>query len=187
MQVGYDKYLVDRFLRELGVDIEGAYALYFVAESVDAVGQVRREGVDIDNAAPDGKLSRFIDIVDPFEAVAREKVGNVGEVAFLAFGQPQGVAVQLFVRGHLFAQSLGVGNHEKRRAGLLQTVDGVGAENVGGGVDLSVFQRPFVARGEEEYPFVAPYLGQVVVEIACLFGVVGNEQDGGSALGNPRE
>ena len=75
LQIGNDKNLIDGILRKLGVDIESAYAFYFIAERIDAIGKIGRKRINVDDTAPDGKLSRLINVIDPLETITRKKVG----------------------------------------------------------------------------------------------------------------
>ena len=166
----------------LSFGLEGADALHLVAEEVDAVGVFGGEGEDVDDAAAQGVLSGFVDVVDALEAVAVEDFGDEGHVYPFMSVELQGLVGQFGTGDDFLGQRVGIGDDAEGSAGLLQAAQHLGAQYLVGGVLLSVLDGSAEGGGEEEHVVVAQHLHEVVVEVACLFQVAQYEGIGAVAL-----
>ena len=86
-QIGYDKKLLHTLLGELALYLKGAQTLHLVTKEVDAVGILRREGEDVNDASAQGILSRLIDIIYAFKAVATQHLGHKVHIHLLPLMQ----------------------------------------------------------------------------------------------------
>ena len=174
-EVGHDDDAVLPVLRQLRLYLEGADALHLVAEEVDAVGILRGEGEDVDDAAAHGILAGFVDIIHALEAVAVQHLGDEGHVHPLVGVQLQGLVGQFGARHHLLGQGVGIGDDAEGRVGPLQAAQHLGAQYLVGGILLPVLDGAAERRGEEQHFRIAQHLHQVVIEIAGFFHIAQDE------------
>ena len=139
---------VEFALGELGLDVECADRLDFIAEEVDAVGEFRRITEYVDYRSADGEVARFVYIVHLAESVGEKPFAGVVEVDFLACGQPERMGRQVGLAGHLLGDGLGVGDYGTQRlvGGVAQAVERLDAHNLRWRVDPAVFNIAFVGR-----------------------------------------
>ena len=176
-EVGHDDHALLLLLGQLRLHLEGAQALHLVAEEVDAEGVFAGEGKYVDDAASDGILAGFIDIVGMLKAVAVEHLGDERHVHLLAHVEGKRLLLEFTLRHHLLGQRVGEGDDAQAAAVLLQTAEHLGAEDFVGGVLLAVLDGAAEGRREEEHLPVAQHLHQVVVEVTRLLAVAQHKDE----------
>ena len=181
--VGGDVDAVEARLRELGLDVEGAYRVNLVAEEVEAEGQLARVAEDVEDGASHGKLPRLVYIVDLAEAYLAQPYLQGGEVAGGAALQRYGVAVDVGPRRHALGQCLGVCHHDAQGRVGGYAAQGLGAEYDGGRVGLAVAYVALVSRGHEGDGGLAQQAGEVKEYVSGIVGVGADHQHGGGACG----
>ena len=164
--------------RELGLYLEGTYAVYVIAEEVDTVGVFRRETVDIDDAAPHGKLPGFIDVVGTLETKVQEDILQDGNIHRLALLQPERLVGEFLVADDQLAQGIGEGHDKERQHTAGELAQHLSAQDFVGGILLAVFHGSAEGTGEEEDALLAQHLHQVMVEVATLLLVVSHKDKG---------
>ena len=178
-QFGHDVGRLPYFLRELALDVEGAYGVNLIAEEVDAEGQLAAVGVDIDDAASLCELSRFVDIVLLLHAPLPHLFHQFVGFHLVAHIEVYGLVLESFFRHHELAERLGA-RHDDESVGLgvafgcgpCQPCQHLGAQYSVGRIALRILHRPAVGRRVEEHLVLPQYLEQVVVEIAGLLGIL---------------
>ena len=75
---------VQFIFRQLALDIEAADGFYLIPEKVDTIGKLERIGEYVEDTTTDGILSRFVNIIDLFKAIAVEYVCDEHIVEFLS-------------------------------------------------------------------------------------------------------
>ena len=164
-------------LRELCIHLESTDTVYLIAKKVDAVGIFGCIGEHIDNATTQGILPRLIDIVHPLEAEVRQDIHNSIDFRMSTHFQFQCTAGEFTARHDFLCHRFGT-SHDTHVVSLLNAAQHLGTENLVSGVFLSVLNGPTIRRRKEQDIFLAIDLRQVVVEIARLFHVVQDKDDG---------
>ena len=181
LQFGHDEHLLLTLHRQLRLHLEGADGVDLVVEEIDAEGPLVRETVDIHDAAADGELTWFVDVVDTQESEVEERLLHIADVGLLPPAEVQRLLRHLLLRGHQFGQGLRVGYDEEEgrgSGGRGNAAEHLGAEDFVGGIALTVLHGTAERTGEEEHAVVAQDLHQVVIEVTGLLAVVGNKQIG---------
>ena len=111
-QVGTQRNLRELTHGELAVDLEAAYTLHFVIEEVQAIGELRGEGIDIHDAPTQGKLPRLIDIVHTLEAPAKELVTELVTLDDAPWTQDKWLFLSATLLGDPFHQRLWIGHED---------------------------------------------------------------------------
>ena len=173
------------------MDFKCADAVHLVAEEIDAERVLRAVGKDVENAATNGILTRFVDVIHELEAQFVELFPHQLDVLQVADMQGLRAFVEHFLRDDQLAQGFRMRHDEEERgrrrlrvrcsgygrgAERGQPTEHLGAQNLVGSVALTVFHRPPEAGRQEKHLLGAQHLRQVVIEIACLFGVVQHEK-----------
>ena len=174
-QLGHNLYLLPLVLRQLVLHVEGADGVYLVTEEVDAEGIFATVGIDVEDASPDGKLSRLIHIVGLLEAKLPQGMDDSGQRHLLRHGETEDPVVQVLLAHHQFCEGIGIGDDVDGMVGR-EACQHLGAENLIGSILLSVFHGAPVTGWKEESPLLPHHLGEVVVEIARLVGIVQHKQ-----------
>ena len=157
---------------ELVVYLEGADAVHLIAKEVDAVWQFVREGIDVDDAATNGKLPRLIDVIRPVEAEAEQRLLHEHDIHPLPYAQAQSLLAEFLLRYNKFGESLGVRHDEERQTSCRESGEHFRSEDFLSGIALAELDGSLVAAWEEEHLVVAQESRQVVIEIASLFLVI---------------
>ena len=111
-QVGTQRNLRELTHGELTVDLEAAYALHLIIEEVQAVGELRGEGIDIHDAPTQGKLPRLIDVVHTLEAPAEELVTELVTLDDAPWTQDKWLFLCTALLGDPFHQRLWIGHKD---------------------------------------------------------------------------
>ena len=157
---------------ELVVHLEGADAVHLIAKEVDAVWQLVREGIDVDDAATNGKLPRLIDVIRPVEAEAEQRLLHEHDIHPLPYAQAQSLLAEFLFRYNKFGESLGVRHDEERQTSCRESGKHFRSEDFLSGIALAELDGSLVAAWEEEHLVVAQESRQVVIEIASLFLII---------------
>ena len=167
---------VELLLRELGLDIEGADAVDLVTEEVDAVRQFVTEREHIQDGAAQGKLPRLIHIIHLAETEVAQAAASVGEVECGVHLDVDGGLIHHLAGAHLLGKRLGESHYTVQFALRVPLAEHLGAQYLVGRVNLPVLDVALVARGEDEHLLVAHNLAQVVIDVARLVEVVGDDE-----------
>ena len=173
-EFGHDVHLLPPFSRQLVLHLKGADGVDVVAEEVDTIRIFASVGVDIEDAATQGKLAGLIDIVHTLKLQFTQQDHHLRHVYRLPHRQVQAPIVQLLLVDHQFGQCLRVGHHIEQGT-LGQTGNAgkhLGTQYLAGCIALPIFYRAAIARRKEEHLLLPHGLCQVVVEIACLVGIL---------------
>ena len=96
------------------MDLESADAVHLIAEEVYSVRQLMGEGIDVDDAASDGKLARFVNVVRLVEAEAEQRLLYKHDIYALPYSKLQRLLLELLSGHDELAESLRIGDDEKR-------------------------------------------------------------------------
>ena len=172
-QFGHNLYLLALVLGELCLHLEGADGVNLVAEEVKAEWILRTVGINVDDAAAHGKLSRLIHIVGLGEIELAQPLFQFHDVHLLSGLEHNGPFVEPGLRHHQFAQRLWTGHHiEIAFAVLRYLAQHLGAQYLVGCVALAVFHGASIGGRVEKHLADAEHLGQVVIEIAGFVGIL---------------
>ena len=75
-ELGHDVHAVAAFLRQLVLHLEGADGVDVVAKEVDAEWEFVAIGIDVEDGAAQGKLTRLIDIIDLAETKVAQRLAD---------------------------------------------------------------------------------------------------------------
>ena len=185
LEVRNDLHLVERAGRELRADVERPDRVDLVAEKVDPIGFVVRIGENVDDAAANRVLSRFVDELDPFETAFPQRFLDESGRQIVPSAQLQYAVAQPLPVGDFFGQRLGICAQNQRlvrRAS--QCVERRRALYEARRVLLSVLDRALVARWKEKQPLSARERIEVVVKIARRIPVFGDQDVDASETGD---
>ena len=93
----HDTHAVHLLARELCLHFKGSYGIHLVAEEVNAVGVFVAERIHVEDAAPDGKLPRLVDIVHLLEAECAHRLLHLHDVLLLAHAHAYRAVVEVLV------------------------------------------------------------------------------------------
>ena len=189
-EFGHDLHALLHVFRELGLYVEGADGVDLIAEEVDAERILAAERVDIDDAASLAELAGLVDVVVHLEAEVAQPTGEFAHVEGLAHLHRDGALVEPALGDDQLAQCLRTAHHVGRLSCLpralahrRETGEHLGAQDLIGGLALSVFHRALVGGGEEECPLLPHHLLKVVIEIASALGILEDEEHSGVPAG----
>ncbi len=183
LEFGHDGHGRTDVARQLRLDVERAQRLYLVAEEVGPEREFRRVGVDVENAAADGKLTGLVDVVPAAEPERQQAFLESGEVGGVADGEADGPVVERAARGYPLGHGVGIGHHHPRLpvGRTAQAAQHVGAQYFVGCIALGVFHRPPIGRREKEHLLLTEHLDGIVVKVTGGFGVVHHGQQQAAA------
>ena len=146
------------------------------------------EGIDVDDAASDGKLARFVNVVRLVEAEAEQRLLHKHDIYALPYSKLQRLLLELLSGHDELAESLRIGDDEKRQVACRETRQDFGPQDFLPRIALSELYGSLEAAGEEEHvlrtftPFfvarLAKHLNQVVIEVACFLLIVEDKDVG---------
>ena len=112
-KLGNDLHLFAGVFRQLTVYLEGADGVDVVAKEVDTERQLAAKGIDIEDAATQGKLTWLIDVVDLGETQFTEGLDHRIGIHRIALAQGHGTVVECLLGDDKFSNSLGIGDDER--------------------------------------------------------------------------
>ena len=171
-QLRHDLYPVATFLRQLILHLEGTDGVDVIAEEVNAERIFATVGIDVEDGAAQGKLTRFVDIVHLAETELAQCFLNRRHGDGLVFLQDEGTRIEILFRHHQLCQCFRISHNIAERGLLCKPRKNFGAENLIGGIALGILDGPTITAGEEQHIPVAQQLRQVVIEIARLLGIL---------------
>lgn len=157
---------------ELGLDVESADAVDFVAEEVDTEGDFGGVGEDIEDGAAESELSGLVNVVGLLKAKTAELCLRAGRVGLLVLGETQGARVERGDGHGSLDEGLGIGDDAKGKVSICEAGEHLRAEDDVGVVLLSVFVGAAIRGRKKKRAVVAEYLHDVVAEGCCLVRVV---------------
>ena len=111
-EVGTQRDLCELTYGELAIDLEAAYALHFVIEEVQTVGELGGKGIDVYNAPTQGELPRLIDVVHALEAPGEELVTQVVTLDDVPPMDDEGLFLRATLLGDTLHKGLGIGDED---------------------------------------------------------------------------
>ena len=174
-QIGDNDDILFLLFGKLALHLKRTDALHLISEEIDTERTFGRKGKDIDDTAAHGILPRLVHIIHVLEAVAAQHFRHEVHIHLFARMEFQGFISQLLTGNDFFRQRIRAGNHAKPFLAFLQAAQHFRAENLVGGIFLSVLYGAAEGRGEEQHPFGSQNLCQVVIEIPGFFQIAENK------------
>ena len=174
-EFGHNLHTLTPVARQLVLNAESTYGVYLVTEEVDAERKLAAVGINIENAASNGKLTRLVDIICLHEVEVAQLMRDVHQRHLVSHCELNDTLVEILLRHHHFCQSIGVSNDIEWLRGC-QSCQHLGTQYLVGCILLSVFHSTPVSRRKEESLILPQYLHQVVIEIARLVGIIEHEE-----------
>ena len=166
------------FLAQLRLDVEGAYRVNVVAPKVDAVRQLVAVGEHVKDGAAHAELTWLIHIVGCREAQFSQTRCHLGQVGGTTRTQLHGARLHILAAAHTLGQRLGIGHHPAHHGVVKPAVQHLGAQNLIRRIHLAVFDVALVARRKNQHMLVASQLTQVVVHVSGFIQIVHHNQIG---------
>ena len=110
-ELWHDVHAVAALLRQLVLNLEGADGVDIVAKEIKTKRKLMTVGIDIEDGATQGKLTRFIDIVNLAEAKLTQGLADAVHADALVLCQCQTTGIQLLARHHHLGQCLRIGDN----------------------------------------------------------------------------
>ena len=157
-QFWYNAHLLQLVFRQLRLHLKGTDGVDIVTKQVDTEWQLIAEAVNIEDAATQGKLARFIDIVYLQKSQVAQLPCRFVSIYRFTHAKHHRPLVQLFLRNNEFGNGLWVSddkptpNPSQREGSLSRKFrQHLGAKNLVGTVALSILDGTTIAGGEEEH------------------------------------
>ena len=176
--VGDNRDAVESLFGKLGFDVERTYRVDFVAEEVDAVRQLVGVAEDVEYRAAHGEVAGFIDIIYLGEPVVAQPFLRLCQVNNAADADTEGVVGDGLARGGALGKRLGICDDEAQVAVVGDAAESLGAQNLRGRVDLTVFDVAFIARREYRDGLLADEAREVEIEISGIVGRIADDEHG---------
>ena len=112
-QFRYYLHLFTLIFRQLGVNLESTDRVYIITKKINTIWKLTTIGIDIKNAASQGKLSWLIDIVNLLKSPFTQGLGSSISIQHVPLTKHQRPIIQYFLRNNQFSYSLWIGNDEK--------------------------------------------------------------------------
>ena len=175
---GNDAKVRNRMVRQLSLYVEDADTLDLVTKEVDAERLLVRVTEHVHDAATHGVLTRLIDIVNALESKCIQLVFEVAEIECHTHSNRQRVFRHLLSADDTFCKRFGIGDDSNNAVvrRMAQLREHLCTQHLISPVALVVFDGAAIGRGKEEHPLSPHELHEVVVEIACLFAIVEDEE-----------